>query len=239
MPSDVDHFPFSVSRETNRRLERHLELLRQWQKTHNLVAASTLNELWPRHVKDSARLWPLISSSCKSGSLVDLGSGAGFPGIVLAAIAKETGRESQWPIHLIESNGKKAAFLRHVVRSLDLNATVHQDRIETIAPQLADENVTVVTARALAPLDKLLALAAPLLIAGATGIFPKGRRFEVEVEAAKRYWKFDLQVCDPRAVAPDKTGTDDVEPADGPVLVVGNVASRQSTVDLVRNEGSS
>ena len=226
MALDIDHGAYHVSRETTRCLEHHLDLLRQWQKTHNLVAASTLTDLWSRHVADSIRLWPAVSAAWRHGSLVDLGSGAGFPGIVLAAIARERDSGPPGPVHLVESNGKKAAFLRHAARCLALDVTVHADRIETVAPRLARESVTVVTARALAPLDKLLALAEPLLIAGATAIFPKGRRFEVEVEAAKRYWDFDLQLCGTPAAASgasEKVG--EVSDA-GPALIVTNLVSR-------------
>lgn len=215
-----------VSRETTDSLEHYLDLLRQWQKTHNLVAPSTIPDLWSRHVLDSLRLWPTVESYWKRGVLVDLGSGAGFPGLVLAIMVRQARLAQPNRVHLIESNGKKASFLRHVARALNLDVTVHAARIEDVTPQLSQNTVDVVTARALAPLDQLLALAEPLLIAGATAIFPKGVQFEVEVEKARRYWNFDLDLCGQMSGKSDgdqKSGSfADV----GPVLTLSRVTRK-------------
>ena len=221
-----------VSRETTAALEQHVELLRHWQRTHNLVSQSALNDLWDRHVCDSWRLWPIVQPLWRAGALVDLGSGAGFPGLVLAIVARHATDEAsgtRGPTHLVESNGKKAAFLRHAARSLDLAVHVHAERIEAALPRLKrDGAVEVVTARALASLSDLLGLAAPLLISGATGVFPKGARFEVEVADARRYWEFDLEIVTDSAFQPQ--AEDSV--SGGPVLVVRRLSVRAQGSDV-------
>jgi 16S rRNA (guanine527-N7)-methyltransferase len=218
----------AVSRETTGRLQEHLNILGQWQKTHNLVASSTLPELWSRHVLDSLRLWPAVEAHWQRGALVDLGSGAGFPGVVLAVMAQEAGAAVRGPVHLVESNGKKASFLRHVARVLELDVVIHPARIQDAAPQLAQIPIDVVTARALAPLDRLLTFAEPLLIAGATGIFPKGARFEVEVAAARRYWNFGLDLCRKKPDEGDVVGRSGVGSNVGPILIVSNLVPKAS-----------
>jgi len=173
-----------VSRETKKRLELFVDLLSVWQKRTNLVAPSTLNELWTRHIADSLQLVPLAP-----GALiwVDLGSGGGFPGIPIAcALASQAGAK----VHLIESNGKKAAFLREAVRVTGAPAVVHQERAENFAKNCA-EAVQVVTARALAPLKILCDQAFPLISRGAVGLFPKGQDVEVELTDAAKCWKLD------------------------------------------------
>jgi 16S rRNA (guanine527-N7)-methyltransferase len=123
-------------------------------------------------------------------------------------------------MHLVESNGKKAAFLRHIVQSLTLNAEIHHGRIEDVVPVLAGQPVELVTARALAGLTKLLEFSAPLLKAGATGLFPKGTRFQVEVDEASRYWTFNLELA-PEADARPTPREGSVDRADrGPILIV-------------------
>jgi 16S rRNA (guanine527-N7)-methyltransferase len=164
-----------VSRETMARLERYAELLLKWQKALNLVAPSTLPELWQRHMLDSAQLWPLLPPGTRC--LVDLGSGAGFPGLVLAILGVPE-------VHLVESDQRKGAFLREVARETGANVTVHSRRIEQM-PELAAE---VVTARALAPLPKLVGLAAPWLEKGAIGLFLKGEAAAEELTEARRHW---------------------------------------------------
>jgi 16S rRNA (guanine527-N7)-methyltransferase len=164
-----------VSRETMARLELYAELLAKWQKAVNLVASGTLPDLWRRHMLDSAQLWPLLPAG--TARLVDLGSGAGFPGLVLALLGVPE-------VHLVESDQKKAAFLREAARVTGAPATVHNCRIEELRPFAVD----VVTARALAPLPRLLELAAPFLREGAIGLFLKGESAAEELTQARRQW---------------------------------------------------
>src|SRR5246127_5521842 len=185
-----------VSRETEGRLDRYVELLLEWQAKTNLVAPSTLPHLWTRHISDSLQLLTLASSA---KAWADLGSGGGFPGVVLAcALAEIPGAR----VHLVESNGKKAAFLREAVRVTGAPAIVHQARIEQMGAKL-DEPVDVVTARALAPLAELLALTEPWLKKGAQGLFPKGQDVGVELTEASKYWNIEAVLVpsktDPRA----------------------------------------
>jgi 16S rRNA (guanine527-N7)-methyltransferase len=177
----------SVSRETERRLDRFIELLLQWQTKINLVAASELPRIWSRHVADSLQLLPLVP---EAKTWVDLGSGGGFPAVPVAcALAEKQGAQ----IHLIESNGKKAAFLREAVRATEVPALVHQKRIEDCGDSFGD-NVDVVSARALASLNMLCAYAEPLIQRGAVGLFSKGQDVEAELTEATRYWNmcYDL-----------------------------------------------
>jgi 16S rRNA (guanine527-N7)-methyltransferase len=173
----------SVSRETFDQLAAFVALLERWQARTNLVARSTLADVWRRHVADSAQLAALFP---KAQVWLDLGSGAGFPGIVLAIIAAErTGA-----VHLVESDAKKAAFLREAIRTTAAPATVYQGRIEALLPTL-DFTIDILTARALAPLSKLLDFAAlvPIPVRMA---FPKGREYRREVDDASKSWDFDL-----------------------------------------------
>ena len=171
-----------VSRETLDRLGAYLDLLRRWQRTINLVAESTLADPWRRHILDSAqlaRVWP-----DGAGRLVDLGSGAGLPGLVLAIMGLPGAT------HLVESDKRKAAFLREAARAAGAAAmvTVHACRIEAAPPIVAD----VVTARALAPLPELLTHAERFATPGTVCLFPKGRGAEAELTAARRAWKMGL-----------------------------------------------
>lgn len=176
---------FGVSRETLDRLQSYCELLVHWQKKTNLVAPSTLAGLWTRHILDSAQLLQLAPDA---RTWLDLGSGGGLPGLVLACQLVESGGT----IDLVESNGKKAAFLRHVVVTLQLPARVHADRLENVLPGL--QRPDVVTARALASLDDLIDFSKQLLKSGATGLFPKGRDHEVELTEALRRWHFSYRM---------------------------------------------
>jgi 16S rRNA (guanine527-N7)-methyltransferase len=170
-----------VSRETRERLDRFIALLIDWQGRMNLVAPSTLPQLWTRHVADSLQLLALAP---QAKVWADLGSGAGFPGVVLAcALADTPGAQ----VHLVESIAKKAAFLAAAVASTGAPAMVHHMRIEEFI-RAADVEPDVVTARALAPLPRLLDLAAPLLDKGAQGLFPKGQDVEAELTEAAKYW---------------------------------------------------
>jgi 16S rRNA (guanine527-N7)-methyltransferase len=184
-----------VSRETENRLDRFVELLRQWQATTNLVAPSTLPNLWTRHVADSLQLLDLAP---KAKIWIDLGSGGGFPGIPIAcALAQTPGAV----IHLVESNGKKAAFLREAARLAGASVTVHVERIEIFGDSFR-ELAEVVTARAVAPLKLLCDLAFPLIAKGALGLFPKGQDVEVELTEAAKHWKIQVDLV-PSRIAPD------------------------------------
>ncbi|HYB58299.1 MAG TPA: 16S rRNA (guanine(527)-N(7))-methyltransferase RsmG [Alphaproteobacteria bacterium] len=170
----------NVSRETLARLERYAALLRRWQKAVNLVAASTLPDLWRRHMLDSAQLLGLVPERpCR---LADLGSGAGFPGLVLAIMGVGE-------VELIESDARKCAFLREAIRATGASARVREGRIE----QLCDGSFDVVTARALAPLSELLGYAQALLAPGGAALFLKGRRLEEELTEARKAWKMSLE----------------------------------------------
>ncbi len=169
-----------VSRETLERLERYAALLRRWQPAVNLVAASTLPDLWRRHMLDSAQLLGLVPQRpCR---LADLGSGAGFPGLVLAIMGVGE-------VELIESDARKCAFLREAIRVTGATARVREGRIEHVL----DGSFDVVTARALAPLSELLGYAQALLAPGGVALFLKGRRLEEELTEARKAWKMILE----------------------------------------------
>ena len=181
-------FP-QVSRETWARLEALTELLVKWQKTINLVSPSTLPQVWTRHVADSLQVAELVPAGAKT--VVDLGSGGGFPGLVIAAARPDT------YVHLIESDQRKAAFLREAARAMRVPVSVHNQRIESALdswPHGAD----AVTARALAPLKELLGLAAPLLKAGTVGIFAKGREINEELAQAEAVWNLNHEMIPSR-----------------------------------------
>ena len=185
-----------VSRETLDALSLYADLLRRWQRTTQLVAPSTLDTLWSRHMADSAQLLRLAPGARR---WADLGSGGGFPGLVVAicCIGRDGAR-----VHLIESNARKCAFLRAVIRETGAPARVHDARIEAALPPLAAE-LDAVTARALAPLPELLRLAAPALRAHATGLFMKGEDARRELTAAERIWNMRAELLpsltDPKA----------------------------------------
>lgn len=163
-----------VSRETLDRLTRYASLLERWQPAINLVGSRTLPDVWRRHFLDSAQLCDLLPPATET--LVDLGSGAGFPGLVLAILGVKN-------VHLIESDGRKAAFLREVSRETGTPVTLHAVRAEDVDPFPAD----AVTARALAPLDRLLPLAMPFLTRDSVALFLKGQDVDTELtEATKK-----------------------------------------------------
>ena len=178
-----------VSRETEDRLVAIVALLEKWQRTINLVAPATLPVIWTRHVADSLQLVPLAGDATR---WVDLGSGGGFPGLVVAAaLAARPGAA----VTLVESDSRKAAFLREAARIAELPATVLPARIEQVALRIA-EGVEIVSARALAPLPKLLDLAAPFLAQGATGLFLKGQDVDNELTEASKSWKIQAEIKD-------------------------------------------
>ena len=175
---------YDVSRETLNRLKVFDAALLDWSSRHNLIARSTIEDRWSRHYRDSAQLFALIPPGAQS--LADLGSGAGFPGLVLAAMGVPAGLE----VSLVESVGKKAAFLQAAIAAMALpNARVIPQRIEstTISPP------DVVTARALAQLDKLVAYAHEIATEKTTLIFPKGQDVEAELTAAAKSWHMNVE----------------------------------------------
>jgi 16S rRNA (guanine527-N7)-methyltransferase len=184
-----------VSRETWARLDRFIDRLLSAQQTMNLIAASTVARLWTRHVADSLQLLALAPDARR---WVDLGSGAGFPGLAIACALADT---ADTAVHLVDSTKKKAAFLADTAAALKLPVTVHPDRIEDFAA--ANRlSFDVVTARAVAPLGKLLGYVNPLLKKDAVGLFHKGQDVEAELTAASKYWTIaaDLipSLTDPR-----------------------------------------
>ena len=188
----------NVSRETLERLERYAALLEKWNRAINLVARGSLVDLWRRHMLDSAQLWPLLPTvRGRPWRILDLGSGAGFPGLVLAIMGvPERGAE----VHLVESDEKKAAFLREAARIAEAPVTLHVQRIESLAPFPVD----AVTARACAPLPRLLDYAAPFLgnyPSGAKaplGLFLKGRDIDQELTKVPEKWKMRIDLISSR-----------------------------------------
>ncbi|MDP6925737.1 MAG: 16S rRNA (guanine(527)-N(7))-methyltransferase RsmG [Rhodospirillales bacterium] len=171
-----------VSCETLSRLTVYAELLTRWQKRINLISSDTLNDIWQRHMLDSAQLHDLISG--KPGTIGDLGSGAGFPGLVLAILGKKN-------ISLFESNGRKCSFLREVARQTATNIEVKQGRIENFP---GDQQFDMITARALAPLNKLLAWSYPLLKKNGTCLFLKGENYEQELTESTKKWNMSVKL---------------------------------------------
>jgi len=170
------------------RLQRFREMLTDWNERMNLVGPATLPDFWNRHAWDSAQLLELAP---EARTWADLGAGAGFPGLVLAVLGR--GRPG-FHVHLVESMAKRCRFLSEVVRELDLPATVHNARAETL-----ELPVDIVTARACAPLARLLGYARPYLKRGATGLFMKGQDVVAELDEATRYWEFNADVVPSRS----------------------------------------
>jgi 16S rRNA (guanine527-N7)-methyltransferase len=175
----------AVSRETTERLDRFVALFLETQSHTNLVGPATVPELWTRHIADSLQLLDLAPDA---RIWLDLGSGGGFPGVVLAcALAERPGAH----VHLVESITKKATFLHSVGQALALPMTVHHRRIEDFSP---DFTADVVTARALARLTALLGYVAPLLEKGAKALLPKGQDVEAELTEAAKYWNVKAEL---------------------------------------------
>jgi 16S rRNA (guanine527-N7)-methyltransferase len=169
-------------------LERFRTMLVDWNARINLVSAGSLAEFWPRHALDSAQLLGIVPGA---RVWVDIGAGAGFPGLVLAILLKG---EAGAKVHLVESVAKKCRFLEAAIDALDLPAQVHNERAENLALK-AD----VVTARAVAPLGRLLGFAKPYLAKGAIGLFSKGRGAEAEIADARQAWRFTCNVIPSRS----------------------------------------
>lgn len=185
-----------VSRETLERLTVYVRLLQDWNKKINLVSPRTLPDVWQRHIRDSLQIMKFVPEG--DMTWVDLGSGAGFPGLVVAIAARES--RSNHQMTLVESDQRKAAFLRAVARETATALTVLDQRIESVEPLGAD----VLSARALAPLSQLLVYSERHLASEGTAIFPKGANAQAEITAALEQWQFDCEehpsVTDPDAV---------------------------------------
>jgi 16S rRNA (guanine527-N7)-methyltransferase len=171
---------FNVSRESYDRLMLVAELLLDWQKHINLIAPSTIPELWKRHILDSVQLLAHLPSDVKA--IADLGSGAGFPGLVLAATQPAI-------VHMYEANAKKAAFLSEALRQMKCGGVVHRERLNPLQAPVNMPVVQVISARAFAPLPLLLSLAYPFAKAGATALFHKGQDVDTELAEAAKTWK--------------------------------------------------
>jgi len=176
-----------VSRETIHRLESYCMKLQRWSTTINLIAPAPSGELWMRHIVDSAQLFNLRHAG---NSWSDLGSGGGLPGMVVAIIAQELAPDLR--VSLVESDKRKAAFLRILCAELSLNAKVYQDRAEAL-PSLQSDTVS---ARALAPLDSVLGYVHRHLHSRGVALLPKGRNYASEIEAARKRWSFELDLVD-------------------------------------------
>jgi 16S rRNA (guanine527-N7)-methyltransferase len=176
---------FGVSRGTLDRLVTYENLLKRWQKTINLVAPSTVGDIWHRHFADSAQLWQYRPAGAQTW--LDLGTGAGFPGLVLAILGAEAGDSRHI---LVECDNRKAAFLREVARDTGAPVDILCTRIENDETRAKLAMVDCVTARALAPLPRLLEIAAPYFASSTLGLFLKGREVAVEIEEAARSWQF-------------------------------------------------
>ena len=165
-----------VSRETLERFETYLALLKRWQRAINLVGPKTLADPWRRHILDGAQLRRHLPANAET--IYDLGSGAGVPGLILAIMG-------QPGLHLVESDQRKAQFLKEAIRILDLSVEVHATRIESLPTACAD----VLVARALAPLPRLLDLSQPLLRSSSVCLFLKGQNLPDELTEARKYWR--------------------------------------------------
>jgi 16S rRNA (guanine527-N7)-methyltransferase len=180
-----------VSRETAEKLDRFVALLLDWQGRTNLIAPSTVSQLWTRHIADSLQLVDLAPTA---RIWIDVGSGAGFPGVVIAcALADDAGAQ----VHLIDSNVKKAAFLREAQRVTAAPAVIHCARMEAVTATL--ERADVVCARAVAPLNPLLHLCFPLMKkTKALGLFPKGENAQAELQEAALSWRMQVKMVKSR-----------------------------------------
>lgn len=181
---------YGVSRETFERLDAYVSLLDEWRQQMNLIGPKEMDHIWTRHVIDCAQLLPHIPSDAR---ITDIGSGAGFPGLVLACAAAD----GNGHVTMVESTGKKCAFLQAVISELKLPARVVNRRIED-APS---ERVDFITARALAPLPRLVPYAYPWLSRGATGLFFKGERWQEELTDAAECWSLRHEAIPSRTSA--------------------------------------
>ena len=183
-PRFEDIAKFGVSRESLERLVILEKLLLTWQAHINLISPATIPDLWNRHIIDSLQILPLIPTNTKA--IADLGSGGGFPGLVLAAVQDAE-------VHFYESNAKKTAFLQEALRHMKIKGSVHRQRLESrqVPPNMPD--VQIITARAFAPLPLLLGLAEPFMRGGATALFHKGQECHNEISEAAKTWKISAR----------------------------------------------
>ena len=197
----------NVSRETLARLSAYAALLKSWKDAVNLVGRRTLSDLWRRHMLDSAQLFTMLTApQCR---LVDLGSGAGFPGLVLAIMGVSD-------VELIEANARKCAFLREVARITDTSVVIHNDRIESTR---FSGHADVITSRALAPLPNLLDYAERFIGPNTTCLFLKGRQADQELTAAAKTWKMGTIT------------TPSLSDAEGVVLCLRTIARKNDSND--------
>lgn len=201
--TEVSVAGLDVSRETLAALQQYEELVRRWTPAINLVSKATLPDLWDRHIVDSAQIFALCPFSATSWA--DLGSGGGFPGVVIAILAKQLKPDLR--VTLVESDLRKATFLRQAAQTLALPVTVRSSRIEVLDPL----NAEVISARALAPLADLLAYADRHLAAGGVAVFPKGARYAEELAEAQKTWAFDVDA------------QQSLSDADAAILVIRNI----------------
>ena len=185
MKKGKNNIEMNVSRETRDCLEAFITLVERWNPVINLVAKSSVSDIWHRHLEDSAQIIPLAQLGAH---WIDVGSGGGFPGVVAAIILKETAPETQ--VVLVESDVRKAAFLRQASVMLGLNCQIHNARVESLdLPRAA-----TVSARALAPLPKLLQFTERLVEEGGVCLLMKGQSYREEIDAARQSWSFDCDV---------------------------------------------
>ncbi|NOX72855.1 MAG: 16S rRNA (guanine(527)-N(7))-methyltransferase RsmG [Alphaproteobacteria bacterium] len=186
----------NVSRETIGRLKIYHDLLQKWNPVINLVSRSTIKGIWHRHFLDSAQLWELRPQNATTW--LDLGSGAGFPGLVIAVLAK--GEESSLTMSLVESDARKSAFLLNASQIVDTPVIIYTKRAE----DLESEPFDVISARAFAPLVSIFEYSERFLKENTVLLLPKGKNHELELTEARKYWTFELQktqsVTDPDGV---------------------------------------
>ncbi|MBR71937.1 MAG: 16S rRNA (guanine(527)-N(7))-methyltransferase RsmG [Rhodospirillaceae bacterium] len=189
--NDAENFAktANVSRETLEKFMVYQELLSKWQKKINLIGPSTIYNLWERHFLDSAQLMQYIPQKLHSGQIYDVGTGAGFPGLVLSIMGVKN-------VNLIDSDTRKCTFLREVVRQTEVNANVINAHLPKDAQQNIYPEASVIFARALAPLPKLLDIVFPVISPTTCCILLKGEKFNEEILNARVSWKFELQTLD-------------------------------------------
>jgi 16S rRNA (guanine527-N7)-methyltransferase len=212
---------FDVSPATVARLDRFVDLLLTWQRHTNLIAPSTIPSLWTRHVADSLQLLDLVEAPfAKPRVWLDLGSGGGFPGIVIAcALADVPGTQ----IHMVESIQKKATFLREVIRETNAPGIVHNTRIESLAETFDSAKVNYVTARALAPLPDLLKMVFPFIEKGAKALLLKGQDLDHELTESTKHWHIQAETV------PSRTSRA------GRILIVHTLSQHAATLSASRS----
>ncbi len=198
---------YNVSRETYAKLQQYCASLFEWQQKFNLVSNNSLQDVWKRHFNDSAQLFDYIPQS--AANLLDIGSGAGFPAMVLAIIAAE--KTPYLNITMVESVAKKTLFLNHVKNLTAINAEILNTRVENLHGRKFD----IITARAVTSLNDLLNYAFPLLGVDGKCIFPKGKSYQQEIDSARKNWTFSVEIFDSQTSQ------------DGKILVIKNIAPKR------------